>query len=354
MNRILVINPGATSTKAAVFAEEKQVFKKTIEHSSQDLQPFVNVIDQQQYRLKLILAALQAEGIPLASLSAAVGRGGLLKPLLGGTYAVNDKMVNDLRKAERGEHASNLGAVMAKELADKLEIPSFIVDPVSVDELEPVARLSGLPELERISFSHALNMKAVARKTASMLGEKYEEVNFIVVHLGTGVSVSSHKNGKMIDINNAREEGPFSADRCGGLPAGLLTKLCYSGKYSYQELKEKLSSKGGMYAYLGTADLREAEKMAAAGNQKADLVLQALAYQVAKEIGALAAVLEGRVDRIILTGGMAYSQRLVADISKRVKFIAPIVLSPGEEELEALALGALRVLRGEEAAKEYL
>lgn len=352
--RILVINPGATSTKFAVFEDEQQIFKKTVEHSTQDLKNFIRVVDQYQYRLELILQALNEENIELKTLVAVVGRGGLLKPLAGGTYRVNTKMIEDLEKAERGEHASNLGAVMAKNLADQLGIPAFIVDPVSVDEMEPVARISGLPDLERVSLSHALNMKAVARKVAKEMGRKYEEVNLIVAHLGTGVSVTPHRKGKMIDVNNAKEEGPFSADRCGGLPAGLLTKLCYSGKYTYQEMKEKLSSKGGMYAYLGTTDLREAEAMAAQGNKEADLILDALAYQVAKEIGAMSAVLEGQVDRIILTGGMANSERIVKAITRKVKFIAPIVVLPGEEELEALALGALRVLRGEEQAKEYV
>ncbi|MDK2822435.1 MAG: butyrate kinase [Clostridia bacterium] len=352
--RILVINPGATSTKFAVFEDEQQIFKKTVEHSTQDLKNFIRVVDQYQYRLELILQALNEENIELKTLAAVVGRGGLLKPLAGGTYRVNTKMIEDLEKAERGEHASNLGAVMAKNLADQLGIPAFIVDPVSVDEMEPVARISGLPDLERVSLSHALNMKAVARKVAKEMGRKYEEVNLIVAHLGTGVSVTPHRKGKMIDVNNAKEEGPFSADRCGGLPAGLLTKLCYSGKYTYQEMKEKLSSKGGMYAYLGTTDLREAEAMAAQGNKEADLILDALAYQVAKEIGAMSAVLEGQVDRIILTGGMANSERIVKAITRKVKFIAPIVVLPGEEELEALALGALRVLRGEEQAKEYV
>jgi len=354
MKRVLVINPGATSTKFAVFEDQKQLFKKTVEHSVQELNKFLRVIDQYQYRLDLILKTLGEEGIELTSLAGVVGRGGLLKPLTGGTYEVNKNMIEDLIKAERGEHASNLGAVMAHNLAIKLGINSYIVDPVSVDEMEPVARISGLPDLERVSLSHALNMKAVARKVAREMDRKYEETNFVVAHLGTGVSVTPHKNGKMIDVNNAKEEGPFSADRCGGLPANLLTKLCYSGKYTYQEMKEKLSSKGGIYAYLGTTDLREAEKKAAEGHQEANLVLDALAYQVAKEIGAMAAVLEGQVDRIILTGGMANSQRIVSDITRRVKFIAPVVLVPGEEELEALALGALRVLNGEEKAKQYV
>jgi len=351
--RILVINPGATSTKFAVFEEKKLLFKKTVEHSANDLKKFERIFDQFEYRLQLILEALDEENIKLDTPSAVVGRGGLLKPLAGGTYEVNEKMIGDLEKAERGEHASNLGAVMANNLGKQLGIPSYIVDPVSVDEMEPVARISGLPDLERISLSHALNMKAVAHKVAKELGKKYEKVNFVVAHLGTGVSVTPHKKGKMVDVNNAKEEGPFSPDRCGGLPANQLVKLCYSGKYTFQEMKEKLSNKGGIYAYLGTTDLRKVEAMASQGNKQAELILDALAYQVAKEIGAMSAVLEGQVDRIILTGGMAHSQRIVNDIIRRVKFIAPVVIVPGEEELEALALGALRVLWGEEKAKIY-
>lgn len=352
-NRILAINPGATSTKIAVYEEEALLFKKSVEHSVQDLERFSRVFDQYQYRLDLVLEALKNENVNLETLAAIVGRGGLLKPLAGGTYSVNEKMVEDLKKAEGGEHASNLGAVMASNLANKLNVPAFIVDPVSVDEMEPVARISGLADIQRISLSHALNMKAVARKVAKEMGKKYEEVNFVVVHLGTGVSVTPHKNGKMIDVNNAKAEGPFSPDRCGGLPADQLVKLCFSGKYSFDELKEMLSSKGGFYSYFGTKDAREVEAMALEGNEQANIVLDALAYQVSKEIGAMAAVLEGNVDRIILTGGIAYSKRIVEDIIRRVKFIAPVEIIPGEEELESLAFGALRVIRGEEVAAIY-
>ena len=350
---ILVINPGATSTKFAVYEGEKLRFKQTVEHSAAETGRFAKLADQHAYRLELILSELKAQGVARKELTAVVARGGLLKPLAGGTYEINAAMTADLEAAKYGEHASNLGAIMAKELADSLSLPSYIVDPVSVDEMEDVARISGLPELERVSMSHALNMKAVARKVAKEMGRSYEEVNFIVVHLGTGVSVTPYRKGRMIDVNNAKEEGPFSPDRCGGLPATYLMKLCYSGKYSFAEMKEKLGNKGGVFAYLGTTDIREAFAMADNGDAKAKLVLEALSYQVAKEIGAMAAVLEGDVERIVLTGGIAYSERIVADISRRVKFIAPIVVVPGEEELEALAFGALRVLRGEETAKQY-
>lgn len=353
MERVLVINPGATSTKFAVFDGETVVLKQTVEHHGDDLQSFGCVYDQYQYRLDLIREALAAAKIPLASLQAVVGRGGLLKPLTGGTYMVNELMVDDMKNAERGEHASNLGSVMAFRLARELSIPAFIVDPVSVDELEPEARISGTPDLERVSMSHALNMKAVARKVAASLNKKYEDVNFVVAHLGTGVTLSAHRKGKMVEICDGKEEGPFAPDRCGGLPASQLVKLCYSGKYTYNELRKNLFGSGGFYAYLGTKDLRQVEKMAAEGHEKAALLLKAFTYQIAKEIGAMATVLEGKVDRIVITGGIAYSQSIVEAIKRRVDFIAPVVVMAGEEELESLAAGALRVLRGEEQPLTY-
>ena len=353
MERILVINPGATSTKFAVYDGETLKFKKTVEHTIADVGHFAKVVDQCEYRLQLILEQLAIEKMELGTIKAIVARGGLLKPLKGGTYDVNKEMVEDLVQAKRGEHASNLGAVMAYELAGSLKIPAYVVDPVSVDEMEPAARISGLPDLPRISLSHALNMKAVARKVANDLGKRYEDINVIVVHLGTGISVTPHKKGRMIDVNNAKEEGPFSPDRCGGLPAGQLLKLAFSGQYTYAELREKLDKKGGIYAYLGTTDIREAFDMIDKGNEKAALVIEAFSYQVAKEIGALAAVLCGEVERIILTGGIAYSKHIVDEITRRVEFIAPVVAVPGEEELEALAFGALRVLRGQEEAQRY-
>jgi butyrate kinase len=353
MERILAINPGATSTKIAVFDGEHGLFRQTVEHQGTEFHKFEKIVDQYAYRLELIQMALADADIPLETLNAVVGRGGLLRPLAGGTYAVNESMLTDLKEAKRGEHASNLGGMLAGGLAQKLGIPAFIVDPVAVDELEPEARLSGLPDLPRISMSHALNSKAVARKVASEMEKRYEEVNLVVAHLGTGVSVSPHRRGRMIDVNNGQEEGPFSPDRCGGLPARSLVKLCYSGQYTEKQLLTRIMGSGGMFAYLGTRDIREAEKRAAEGDEQADLVLKAMAYQVAKEIGAMSAVLAGDVDRIVLTGGIAYSNRIVDDISSRVKFIAPIVVVPGEEELSALAAGALRVLRGEEIPQVY-
>lgn len=351
--RVLVINPGATSTKFAVYAGETIVLKKTIEHSMADISGFAKLIDQYDYRLKMILEELAAAPVELSTLQAIVARGGILKPLNGGTYRITQEMVNDLKEAKWGEHASNLGAVMAYGLGGVLKIPSYIVDPVSVDEMEPVARISGLPDLPRTSMLHALNTKAVARKVASQFGRAYEDMNLIVAHLGTGISVTPHRKGRMIDVNNAKEEGPLSPDRCGGLPVGQLLRLAFSGKYSFEELKEILNYKGGMYAYLGTADIREAFAMADKGNCQAKLVLEAISYQVAKEIGGMAAVLSGNVECIILTGGIAYSERIVDAIKSRVQFIAPVVVVPGEAEVEALALGALRVLREHEEAQVY-
>lgn len=353
MKRVLAVNPGATSTKFAVFEDERLIIKKVVEHQGAALQGFARVVDQCQYRSDLITAGMAEAGIELSSLTAVVGRGGLLKPIDGGTYAVNETMLADLNKAERGEHASNLGAMIAYNIAQSLGIPAFIVDPVSVDELEPVARISGFPDLERVSMSHALNMKAVSRRVAGELGKWYQELNLIVAHLGTGVSLSVHRQGRMIDTVDGKEEGPFSPDRCGGLPASQLVKLCYSGKYNYDELKRKLFGAGGFYAYLGTRDVRDVEKLADQGDEKAKLLLQAFVYQVAKEIGALSTVLKGKLDRIILTGGMAYSQRIVADITERVGFLSPVTVIPGEEELESLAAGAMRVLNGEETAQIY-
>lgn len=351
--RILTINPGNTSTKFGVFQGEEPVLLETVRHSHEELAVFPRVADQFEFRLNMVTRAVEQAGVSLDSLSAVVGRGGLLKPLAGGTYRVNLAMVEDLTAATRGEHASNLGAIIAFCLAERLNIPAFIVDPVSVDEMDEVARLSGLPELPRKSQSHALNMKAVARKVAREMGRKYEEVNLVLAHLGSGISVSPHRRGRMVDVNNALNEGPFSPERTGGLPAAELVRLCYSGKYTADQMMAKVIGSGGMFAYLGTKDMQEAVARAEAGDDQAALVLDAMAYQVAKEIGAMAAVLAGEVDRVVLTGGMAYARYLTDRIIRRVKFIAPVVVVPGEEELPSLAQGALRVLRGEEEAKNY-
>jgi butyrate kinase len=353
MHRVLVINPGNTSTKYAVYDDDSLILKSNVEHAGDELHRFGRVFDQLEYRMKIITDALAEANIPLESLNAVVGRGGLLKSIPGGTYGVNDLMLKDLEKAARGEHASNLGGALAHRIAQPLGIPAFIVDPVSVDELIPVARITGSPEFERISLSHALNMKAVARKVAADMGKKYQEVTFIVAHMGGGVSLSLQHGGKNIDICDGQQEGMFSPDRTGALPVQQLISLCYSGKYTLSEIRRKFMGQGGLYAYLGTSDAREVEKMATDGNEKAELLLQAFAYQIAKEIGALATVMSGKIDLIILTGGIAFSRRITDDITSRVSFIAPVVLVPGEEELNSLKEGALRVLRGEEAAQIY-
>jgi butyrate kinase len=353
MKRVLAINPGSTSTKMAVFDDGCELIRRTVEHHGDFLARYKRVFDQWPYRLEIVTEVLDEAGIPRSSLDAVVGRGGLLRPLEGGTYAIGEAMLADLEEARRGEHASNLGAVIAYRLACAAGVPGFIVDPVSVDELNEEARLSGLPELARESLSHALNSKAVARKTAARLGKRYEEVNFVVAHLGSGISVSAHRGGRMIDVNNAREEGPFAPDRAGTLPSLGLVHLCYSGKYKESELLSRMMGSGGMYAYLGTKDTRSARMMAEGGDAKAAAVLKAMAYQTAKEIGAMSAALRGEVDGIILTGGIAHDEVFVREIAERVESIAPIHVIPGEEELASLAAGALRVLRGEEKAKTY-
>lgn len=351
--RVLAINPGSTSTKFSVFDNEQLVLEKVIRYSNEELAPFERVIDQYEFRKNRILAVLQEAGIDAASLDAVVGRGGLLKPIEGGTYAVNDLMIEHLRAACRGEHASNLGAVVAKEIADNQQIPAYIVDPVVVDELDDVARLSGLPGFDRGSIFHALNQKAVARRVAKEIGKPYNELNLIIAHMGGGISVGVHKAGRVVDVNDALQgEGPFSPERTGGLPTKHVVALCCCGD-PISEVNKKMVGKGGLVAYLGTNDAREVVKRIQAGDAAAKLVYEAMAYQVAKEIAAGSAVLYGKVDAIILTGGLAYDSLLTSTISERVRFIAEVKVVPGEDEMIALAEGALRVLRGEEAAKVY-
>jgi len=351
--RILAINPGSTSTKVAVYENEICLWNQGIEHPNQEIKGFACVGDQYKYRIAIILKMLEDKGMQLEEFDGIVGRGGLLNPLVGGTYLVDDDLVHSLYNAPGGEHASNLGGIIAYHLGRSINVPVYIVDPISVDEMEPLARLSGHPELPRLSLSHALNMKAVARKVAHELGKAYQDLNLIVAHLGGGISIAPHCKGKMIDVNNANSEGPFSSERCGTLPAYQLVKLCYSGKYSEKEVLTKIHKEGGLFAYLGTNDGRVAEKRMNAGDMQAKLVLDGLCYQVAKEIGAMATVLAGKVDRIVLTGGLAHSEYITGEITRRVSFIAPVVVVPGEREMEALALGALRVLKGEEKALTY-
>lgn len=352
--RILTINPGSTSTKIGVYDNERSIFEKTIRHDSQIINNFERVIDQYSLRKETILETLHEEGINISRLSAVVGRGGLLRPIEGGTYAVNDAMLEDLRIGYSGEHASNLGGILAFEIATQLNIQSFIVDPVVVDEMEPIAKISGFAQFERKSIFHALNQKAVARRVANDLNKKYEELNIVVTHMGGGITVGVHKNGRVIDVNNGLHgEGPFSPERAGTVPAGDLVSMCFSGEYYADEIMKKIVGKGGLVGYLGTNDAITVEKMVESGDEKAKLVYDAMAYQIAKEIGAASTVLNGEVDAIILTGGLAYGKQFVEKITDRISWIADVVVHPGENELQALAEGALRVLRNEEEAKSY-
>ncbi len=349
---ILAVNPGSTSTKIAVYKNETEQFRETVEHSNQELSRYKSVTDQYEMRKEAVLSYLKKMGFDVKRLSAVVGRGGLLPPVKSGAYRVNKAMLDRLINRPVAEHASNLGAVIAYHIASPLEIPAYIYDSVAVDELEDVARLSGLPEIDRKSLSHALNMRAVAIKTAEKLNKSYHDMNIIVAHLGGGISISVHKGGQMIDIVSD-DEGPFSPERAGRVPCMLLAKLCYSGKYDHRTMMKRLRGNGGLVAYLGTNKAVEVEDRIKNGDKEAELVYYAMAYQVAKGIGELATVVMGDVDRIIITGGIAYSRIMTEWIKERVKFIAPVEIMPGENELEALALGALRVLRGEEQYHEY-
>lgn len=351
---LLVINPGSTSTKIAVFEDDQPVFEETLRHSVEELEAYASIFDQYEFRLEIILKALEASGIEPAELDAVVGRGGLLKPIEGGTYHVNESMLEDLKQGVLGEHASNLGGILAYDIAKKGGGEAFIVDPVVVDELEEIARISGLKEIERKSIFHALNQKAVARRHAKAVGKRYEDLNLIVVHLGGGVSVGGHRKGRVVDVSNALDgEGPFSPERSGSLPVGDLVKLAYSGEYSHDDMKKMIKGNGGMVSYLGTNNGIEVSQRIKEGDREAELIYKAMAYQTAKEVGAIAAVLRGEVDGILLTGGIAYDRDFTSWIVEAVDFIADVTIYPGEDELSALAEGGLRVLRGEEESKEY-
>ncbi|WP_125153979.1 butyrate kinase [Clostridium rectalis] len=353
-HKLLIINPGSTSTKIGVFEDETLLLEETLRHSAEEIGRYATIYDQFEFRKEVILNVLNEKGFDIKTLSAIVGRGGLLKPVEGGTYAVNDAMLEDLKVSVRGQHASNLGGIIANEIGKSLGIPAFIVDPVVVDELQDVARISGMPEVERKSIFHALNQKAVARRYAKENGKAYTDVNVIVGHMGGGASVGAHKNGRIVDVNNALDgEGPFSPERTGGVPIGDLARLCFSGKYTLEEMIKKINGKGGAVAYLGTNDFRDVENKALEGDEKHKLILDAFIYQMAKEIGKCAVVLEGKIDAIILTGGIAYSKYVTKEIKEKVGFLAPVVIYAGEDELLALTQGGLRVLKGEEKAKEY-
>jgi len=351
--KVLVINPGSTSTKVALYEDEKEIVRSDITHDVETLKNYKSVIEQLDLRLEAINKWLSENGIKVLELSAIVVRGGLIKPVQSGTYVVNDIMLEDLRKGVGGEHPSNLGGIIGRALADPYGIPVYTLDPVAVDEMEDVARISGLPELPRKSQSHALNIKACIHRYARENNLKEEELNMIVAHMGGGISVAAIKGGRIVDVNNANQMGPFSPERTGSLPSMKVVEMCYSGKYTLEEMKKKIVGMGGLVAHLGTNDAREVVKRIEAGDKKAKLVFEAMAYQIAKEIGRMAAVLKGDVKTIILTGGLAYSKPLIEIIIDMVGFIAPITLYPGGDEMEALRDGALRVLRGQETPKIY-
>jgi len=354
MYTIFVINPGSTSTKIALYRDDHEEMAENLHHSPEQLTPHSQILGQFDFRRQTLLRFMQSANLAPDSVDAYVGRGGLLHPIPSGTYEVDHDMVEDLRHGVMGEHASNLGGLLAHALAQSSGARAFIVDPVVVDEMDNIARLSGHPDLPRKSIFHALNHKAVARKAASHLGKSYPEINLIVAHLGGGISIAAHRRGRVIDVNNALDgEGAFTPERSGTLPAGDLVRLCFSGRYSKEKILRMIKGGGGVMAYLGVNDMRVVADQVRAGDERARRVYQGMAYQVSKEIAALGAVLKGQVDMIVLTGGVAYDSTFVEWIEARCSFLAPVIVHPGEEEMEALALGALRVLRNDESARTY-
>lgn len=350
--KVLVINPGATSTKVAVFEEERELLKKSIVHTAQELEGFDRVIDQAEFRQRAVLEAVAEGGFRLEDFDAVCGRGGLYRPIPSGTYAVSDRVMQDVEQAPYGEHPSNLGAYLARRIGDLVAIPAFFVDPVCVDEMTEVAHVSGFAEFRRLSQFHALNQKSVGRKAARQLGKSYEEARLIVCHLGGGVSVAAHDHGRVVDVFNVKDEGAMGMDRGGGLPVNQLIDYCYAGR-SREEVKRTLGRRSGMLSYVGTTDFREICARVVSGDERFTAAYRALVYQLAKDIGAMAAVLHFEVDAIVYTGGMAYEQFFCDDITAYVGRLAPVLRFPGEEEMRALAEGALRVLHGEAQAERY-
>ncbi len=350
---ILVINPGSTSTKIALFNQEgKEFFSRSITHSTEELSQFKSLLEQGPVRKKIILNVLKKENIEFDSINTIIGRGGILKPLGAGTYKVNKKLINDLKNSPI-EHASNLGGIIAHEIAEKIDVPAYIADPVSVDEFADIARISGLKGIERKSLLHTLNIRANGFRYAKEQGKKFEEINLIVAHLGGGISIAPIMKGKIIDVNNANDGGPFSPERSGSLPNKALINLCYSGKYSEKELYKLITNQSGLVSYLGTNDTREVMKKIEQGDEYAKLIFEAMCYQISKEIGAMAIVLKGKIDAIVLTGGIAHNEILVNEIKDYAGWIAPIVVYPGEEEMTALAQAVIRVINGVEKVKIY-
>lgn len=350
----LVINPGSTSTKYGVYENETCVYEEVIRHEKKDLEACGSIIDQKDLRKQLILDTLQAADQDLESLDMVVGRGGIVKPLLSGTYTVNDEMLNDLLTGDAGQHASALGGIIAREIADELGVPSFVVDPVVVDEYIPEARVSGFAGCKRYPIFHALNQKAVARRFAQEQGKDYEDVNVIVAHLGGGISVGAHEKGKIIDVNNALNgEGPLSPERSGSLLVFDVIELCFSEKYTKEELTKLVSSGSGLTMLVGSNDFREVMARYNTGEEEVVLAVKAMAYQIVKWIGAMFAALKGEADGIVLTGGLVYDPTFVELISQRVEKLAEVTVYPGEDELLALIQGGLRVIRGETEAMVY-
>ncbi len=349
----LIINPGSTSTKIGVFEDETLLFEETLRHSTEEISQFSCIVDQKDFRKTIILDLMKEKNFDIHTLDVVVGRGGLLKPIPSGTYEVSDELLEDLRMGKQGEHASNLGGLLAREIADEIGVKSYIVDPVVVDELIPEARYSGVPEIQRISIFHALNQKAVAKRYAKENGKAYEDLNLIVVHMGGGVSVGAHLKGKVIDVFNALDgDGAFSPERAGGVPIGGVIKMCYSGEYTEKEVYKKFVGNGGLNAYLKTNDMRDVMKMAETDGYAKE-VRAAFIHQVSKDIGSMACVLKGQVDAIIVTGGIAYNDYINVELKKAAEWIAPFTIYAGEDELLALVQGALRVMSGEEKAMEY-
>lgn len=352
---ILVINPGAGSTRVALFKDAHPVFEENLKHSPDELLKFPKIIDQYQFRKEKIMDLLKIKNLDLKSLNAVVGRGGPFKPLTSGTYLVNDKLVSDIKTGNyQTEHPSLLGVLIAKEIADPLGIPAYFVDPVSVDEFWELSRLSGLKEIKRKALSHALNVRMVAKLTAKKMNKPYAQCNFVIVHLGTGITVAAHLQGKQVDSSNANEDGPFSPQRTGSLPTMPLVQMCFGGKFKLDDIKKKIQREGGLLSYLGTDDIPTVEKRIAEGDKEAELVYNAMIYQVAKEVGAYAVVLKGKIDAIIITGGIANSKTFVDKLKEWIGFLSPdCYVYPGEGEMESLTQGVLRVLNKEEEVKTY-
>ena len=355
-SHILAINPGSTSTKIAVFDHTEAIWQSTIRHSSKELACYGSISEQLPFRKQLILDQLKTAGIDLLQLRAVVGRGGMIKSVASGVYPVNELMKEHLRLGFQGQHASNLGGLIAADIAALCghDVPAYIADPVVVDEMQAFARIAGHPLFERRSVFHALNQKAVARMYARECGIPYEQLNLVVAHLGGGVSVGAHCQGRVIDVNQALDgEGPFSPERSGTLPAGQLVALCFSGKYTQSEITAMLSGKGGLTALCNSNNVQQLIHEAQNGNRQTELILKSFCYQVAKEIGAMSAVLKGKINSILLTGGIAYSTAVIDRISQYISFIAPVKVYPGEDEMAALAMNVQMALSGEITTKEY-